>query len=254
MTRIRPDPPRPPANSTCPSWCSWCGDSNSTCPSSSPLAERCASGEIKSVRELEVKISQLKASIPVPTFKFASKGKKITATDVEAQVEPDEKAKLPTDTGGYGRNFQQQPIDRERIRKCGSEKIRQALDEDKSPWFRSPDDCRLCAEVTLDIWVRSIAELIVFKGLPVALARAEAEKEYALDPDQIGRGLRIKLNRFLGEALNTGSWPKGPAWVGEVKHPIWDMTTTCQLSELFALVNFAVGGSPPWGHRSSPDR
>jgi hypothetical protein len=154
------------------------------------------------------------------------------------QVQPEEKRKLPTDSGGYGCNMRQQPIDRQRIRKCGSEKIRQALDQDKSPWFRRPDDCRLCAEVTLDAWVRRIAELIIFRGLPPREARAQAEEEYALDPDQTGRSLRIKLNGFISEALNTGSWSKGPAWVGEVKHPIWNMVTDFELKNLFALIKF----------------
>jgi hypothetical protein len=52
------------------------------------LLERCASGEIKSVRELEAEISRFKDSIPVPTTTSASKSKKITTTDVEAQVQP----------------------------------------------------------------------------------------------------------------------------------------------------------------------
>jgi hypothetical protein len=200
------------------------------------LLQRCASGEIGSVRELEAEISRLKDSIPVPTPKSASKGKKGATTDVEAQGETDQKTKLPTDGGGYGRNMRQQPIDRERIRKCASEKIRQALDQDKSPWFRSPDDCRLCAEVTLDPWVRRIAELVIFKGLTPAQARAQAEKEYTLDPDQIGRSLRIKLTGFLSDALNKGSW--SPNWVGEVKHPIWNMVTDCELKDLLRLINF----------------
>jgi hypothetical protein len=52
------------------------------------LLERCASGEIKSVRELEAEISQLKTSIPAPDSTSVSKNKKITTTDVEAQVQP----------------------------------------------------------------------------------------------------------------------------------------------------------------------
>ena len=62
------------------------------------MLERCASGEIKSVRELEAEISQLKESIPVPTTTSASKGGKTTTTDVEAQVQPEaEKAQEPSE-------------------------------------------------------------------------------------------------------------------------------------------------------------
>jgi hypothetical protein len=200
--------------------------------------ERCASGEIGSVRELEAEISRLKDSMPVPLPK--SKGKRATTTDVEAQVQQDQKAKLPIDSGGYGRNTQQQPIDLARIRKCASEKIRQALDQDKSRWFQSPDDCRLCAEVTLDPWVKRITELVIFHQLTPAQARAQAEEEYALDPDQISRSLRIKLRGFLSDALDKGSWSKdkGETWVNNVKHPIWNMVSDCQLKDLFALIDF----------------
>lgn len=92
------------------------------------------------------------------------------------------------------------------------------------------------ASGTVDPWVRRIAELVIFKGLTPAQARAQAEEEYALDPDHIGRSLRIKLNGFLSDALNNGSW--SPNWVGEVKHPIWNMVTDCELKDLFALINF----------------
>jgi hypothetical protein len=104
------------------------------------------------------------------------------------------------------------------------------------PMVPDDDDCRVCAEVTLDPWVGRIAELVILKKLAPTQARAQAEEEYALDPDYLGRSLRIKLTGSISEALNKGSWP--PQWVGKVKHPISDMVTDCELEDLFSLINF----------------
>jgi hypothetical protein len=62
------------------------------------LLERCSSGEIESIRELEAEISRIRDSIPVPNLKSALKGKKITTTDVEAQVQRDEKKSQESST------------------------------------------------------------------------------------------------------------------------------------------------------------
>jgi hypothetical protein len=54
------------------------------------LLDRCLSGEITSVRQLEDEIKGIRDSLPVPVPDSKSKAKRVTITDVEAQVEPEE--------------------------------------------------------------------------------------------------------------------------------------------------------------------
>jgi hypothetical protein len=100
------------------------------------LLNRCASGEIQSVRELEAEIKGIRDSLPVPVPDSKSKAKRVTTTDVEAQVQPEEKSsqesssehaiKLAKAKLALNKNADMRDADN-RIRRHGGDKLADAI-------------------------------------------------------------------------------------------------------------------------------
>jgi hypothetical protein len=133
---------------------------------------------------------------------------------------------LPTDKGGSN-----QKADYQRIWDCGSEHVRQAMNEDGSRWFQNPEDCRLCAKVTINSLVNRIAELCIFEHVALADAYRLVEEDYV-------KGFRFRNRlRDLGIKVLNEKWkPKIGIETDQDKHVLADMITAAPLEDLFSLV------------------